>query len=268
LAGKRILITRAVAQSEGLFDALCAAGAQPVLFPLIKIVLTEDSAPLDAALSKLRDGDWIFFTSQNAVDPVTQRARALRPDFFADTAGIQIAAVGPASEKAAQFSGWRVRYVAKTSDGVSLAHELGELLPGRRILLPRSDLADDSLPAAVREFGGEAIEVVAYRTERAREVETQLAAILTQGAVDAIVCFSASAVRALMDILPSKVARASLRDEVTFVAVGPVTAKAFHDAGIQRPLIAAHATPESAVEILWQHFGHLAPRHLAGAKKR
>src|SRR5271163_2694309 len=102
LAGKRIVVTRTVAQSGELFEALRARGAEPVLIPLIRIVPVEDYGPLDAALSRLRSGDWIVLTSQNAVAPVAQRGRMLRDESFGAAEGIQVAAVGPASENAAR----------------------------------------------------------------------------------------------------------------------------------------------------------------------
>src|ERR1035438_8608591 len=96
LAGKRIVITRALAQSEELLESLRARGAEVVLFPLIKICAVQDDSPLDDALKNLREGDWIFLTSQNAVRPVVERSREVRRELLQGGGGIAIAVVGPA----------------------------------------------------------------------------------------------------------------------------------------------------------------------------
>ncbi len=266
LQEKRIVITRALVQSEGLYRALRAAGAAPLLYPLIRIGPVEDHAQLDDALAQLRAGDWIFLTSQNAVPAIARRASAVRRDFFSASADIRLAAVGPASEKAAQAVGLKVRYVAKSNDGVSLANELGEQLRGRRVLLPRSDVVNDTLPEAIRKLDGVALEAIAYRTQRVPETQTQLSESITGRVVDAIVCFSPSAVDALL-ATPAMKDVASVQNEIAFVAIGPVTANAFRRAGIANPLVAAYATPESAVDILREHFANHPQRQFAGAKK-
>src|SRR5208283_1750929 len=99
LAGKRVVITRAMTQSEGLFDALRARDAEPLLFPLIRIVPLQEYGPLDAALARLRAGDWIILTSQNAVASVAGRGRMLRKEFFSAAEGVKVAVVGPASQR-------------------------------------------------------------------------------------------------------------------------------------------------------------------------
>jgi len=266
LAGKRIVVTRTVAQSGELFEALRARGAEPVLIPLIRIVPVEDYGPLDAALSRLRSGDWIVLTSQNAVAPVAQRGRMLRDESFGAAEGIQVAAVGPASENAARAAGLTVDYVAKSHDGVSLAHELGERLRGRRVLLPRSDLAGAELPAAVQRYGAEAMEVVAYCTEQVHEYERELKALVAEGGVDAIICFSPSAVHSLARVLGA--ARLTeLQDKLVFAAIGEVTARAYRHAGVREPLAAKYAGSEATVNVLNDYFARRSQQALAGAKK-
>lgn len=264
LAGKRIVVTRAEAQSEGLFDALRSRRAEPILFPLIRIVALEDYGALDAALVRLRAGDWIILTSQNAVTPVATRARMLRKEFFGAANGILVAAVGPATAKAAQALNVKVDYVAKTHDGVSLANELKERLRGHLALLPRSDLAGGALPATIQKIGGQAVEVIAYRTERVNEWEGQLVDMILEGAVDAVVCFSPSAVHALTDLLAARDA-VNFQDKVAFAAIGAVTAQAFRSAGIRKPLVAVDASAEATVKILSDYFASREQFQNAGA---
>jgi uroporphyrinogen III methyltransferase/synthase len=268
LAGKRVVVTRAVQQSEGLFDLLRARGAEPILFPLIRIRPIDNFALVDAALRKLRTGDWIVFTSQNAVEPVVERARLLRGDFFRGV-GVQIAAIGPATEQALKNAGLDVTYAAKDHDGVSLALELGERIRDRAVLLPRSDLASTELPAALQARAANVVEVIAYRTEHALELEAQLAEMIRAEAVDAIVCFSPSAVKSLAALI-SKSNIAAVQKCVAYAAIGETTARAFREAGVRSPLVAADTTPEAVANILQDYFANIATeaeRKFAGAKK-
>jgi uroporphyrinogen-III synthase len=265
LAGKRIVVTRPLAQCIALCDALRAYGAEPLALPLIRIVAVGGFAELDAGLKKLRARDWIILTSQNAVDPVASRLRLLRaaePDTARD---VHIAVVGPATQQAAKEASLGAHYVAQVHDGVSLAHELGERLRGRRVLLPRSDLASTEMPAAIRQYGAEVTEVIAYRTEYVRESEAELQTLIATRRVDAIVCFSPSAVHSLVNILGTSVVE--LHDRIRFVAIGEVTARAFREAGVREPLVAADATTEAAVGVLSDHFARQVQRDFAGAKK-
>ncbi len=266
LAGKRIVITRAPEQSNSLAKALRARGADPIVLPLIRIVALEDYAKLDGALGQLRAGDWIFLTSQNAVSPVAQRGRRLRGDFFSAAAGIQVAAVGTATQRAAGEAGLTVHHIAKSHDGVSLAEELREPLRGRRVLLPRSNIAGPELRELIGRYGGEAMDVPAYRTEPCREHDNELKALVEQGEADVIVCFSPSAVRSLEKAFgPARLAE--MENSVVFAAIGKVTELACVHAGLRRPLVADEASAESLVGILQNYFADRVPGHLAGAKK-
>lgn len=266
LAGKRVVVTRAAEQSAGFCDALRALGAEAVVVPLIKIVPIEDFAPLDAALARLSPRDWIILTSQNAVPPLAVCARMLHKELLGSESSVQIAVVGPATENAARAAGLNVAYVALSHDGVSLAQELGERLRGRQVLLPHSNLAGTDMPAALHRFGAEVIEVVAYRTKPERAAQAELQSMLATRRVDAIVCFSPSAVHSLAHLLgPAQIS--ALQEHVVFAAIGEVTAHAFRGAGVRIPLVAADATTDAVVSALSEYFAKQAQRDLAGAKK-
>jgi uroporphyrinogen III methyltransferase/synthase len=266
LAGKRIVITRALAQSEALADALRTRGASPIVLPLIRIVPIEDYTELDAALERLRTGDWIFLTSQNAVSPVVQRGRQLRSDFFTVTAGFRIAAVGSATQRAAVDAGLTVHYVATSHDGVSLANELGEQLPGRRVLLPRSNIAGPELPESIKRRGAEVMDVATYHTELCREHDNELKVLVERREVDAIVCFSPSAVMSLGKALGTAQS-VEAQNSVVFVAIGTVTGWAFDRAELREPLVASDASVDAVVSVLHGYFANRVSGPLAGAKK-
>src|ERR1700675_5119013 len=74
LSGKRVVITRAARQSIELVEILGELGAMPILLPLVAFSAPEHFGPMDAALDRLEEFDWIIFTSENAVRAVVKRA--------------------------------------------------------------------------------------------------------------------------------------------------------------------------------------------------
>src|SRR5262245_22080898 len=72
LAGVRVVVTRAEHQSDGLADALAAAGADVERLPLLAVLPPEDPEALHAAARAIDGYAWVAFTSANAV-------RALMP---------------------------------------------------------------------------------------------------------------------------------------------------------------------------------------------
>jgi uroporphyrinogen III methyltransferase / synthase len=253
LAGKRIVVTRPIAQSAAICDALRACGAEPLQFPLIEIVPADDLSTLEETLRRLRPGDWIVFTSQNAVAPVAAHLQLLRgaqPELAND---IQVAAIGSATERVAKEAGFAVQHVAKGDGGLSLSKTLRDCVLQRRVLIPRSDLADDAVPQILREFGAEVREAVVYRTEPSREFAGQLNANLDGHSVDAIVCFSPSAVHSLLENIGADRLR-RVQQNLVFAAIGATTAAAFAEIGVSAPLVAGNTTLEGIVDTLHAHF--------------
>ena len=142
-----------------------------------------------------------FLTSQNALRALQDRCASFVIALAKLIAGVRIAAVGPATAEAAEHAGLEVTYVAQKHQGVALAEELGERVRGKKILLPRSDRANQDFVEAWIVWAREVTEVIAYKTVRPNEEETRhYAAELERGA-DAVLFFSPSAVHHLQDLL-------------------------------------------------------------------
>ena len=160
-----MVVTRATEQAHELAHSLTALGAEVLLLPTVSFAAVENSQALDAALRRLAEFDWILFTSQNAV------RFFCAADSWTRSGGGSVAkatTVGggsrPATAAAATEEGFRVDTVPKNHSGEALAQELWSAIGDRKILLPRSDRADDRLPNALREAGARVTEIVAYRT--------------------------------------------------------------------------------------------------------
>jgi uroporphyrinogen III methyltransferase / synthase len=253
LSGKRVVITRAARQSVGLVENLGKLGAVPILLPLVAFSAPEDFGPMDAALDRLEQFDWIIFTSENAVRALVKRA-AVRGN-LRNVAGrrSRAAAVGPTTATAAERAGFFVDYQAQTHSGAALANELGEKLRGQTVFLPRSDRANPDLPLLLRNYGAEVTEVVAYRTVTPVNLDDDKIASILNGDVEAILFFSPTAVEHFAGVVGKEKLR-DLQNRVAIAAVGPITANVLHQSGVHNLLVAEDTTADAVIAILMKHF--------------
>jgi len=260
------MVTRAAEQSETLVEALREAGAEPVAVPLVAFAAPDDTSELDQCLQYAAQFDWVLFTSQNAVRAVQERCVALGRTMRRTFPETKLAAVGPATAEAVQGAGLKVDYVSRVHNGLALAHELAKEVRGKKVFLPRSDGANPDLLSALVGHGAEVAAVVAYKTTTAGGDAQKLEEV-SKGSVDAILFFSPSAVHRLREILGTEKLREFAR-QAAFVAIGPVSARALKEEGVERVLTAADTTVGASVAVLGQFFSKAEQGRPAGAKPR
>lgn len=240
LQGKRIAVTRAAERAEGLASALRDQGAEVLVCPTIAYAPPDDPEPLEAALERLDQYDWIIFTSAAAVDALATYQALPLP------LHVRVAAVGKATAAAIEAHGGRVDLLPARQNAEGLLAELRNVA-GRRILLPVSDIARETLAVGLREREACVDVVTAYRTVPGPGVR-DLIDPLCRRAIDAIVFSSPSTLRYLLDgMVQFGVDRSVARTLITgvaLIAIGPTTAQALRDEGL---LVAAQA-PDPGVE--------------------
>jgi uroporphyrinogen-III synthase len=266
LAGKRVVVTRALEQSQSLVEALRDAGADPVLLPLIAFAPADDPAELDACLKNSSRFDWGFFTSQNALRAVQQRCAILELPLKQVFAGAKIAAVGPATAEAVTDAGLPVDFISRVHNGVALAEELASEVQGKRVFLPRSDRANPDLIAVLKRLGAQVTPVIAYKTVSPNSDSPEAQGSLFRGDADAILFFSPSAVHHLRDLTGARRFRDLSRQSI-FVAIGPVSESALKAEGVGRILLAADTTVAAVVATLSEYFARAGQQQPAGAKQ-
>lgn len=266
LTGKRIVVTRAAEQSQLLLAALRERGAQPILLPMVAFAPPDNLQALDDAIRQLREYHWIFFTSQNAVRALQERAEHLKLSLRDAVGAAQIATVGPATAGATRAAGLTVNYVAREHNGVALAQELQAEVRDKRVLLPRSDLANHDSVESLQRLGAQVTEIVTYKTLRPTPGDMHNLRLIFQDPPDAILFFSPSAVHHLSELLgPEPFGK--LAETSAFAAIGPVTERRLREAGVQRLIVAHDTSVSSILETLEDFFansGHSLP---AGAKQ-
>lgn len=254
LAGKRIVVTRAQDQAHELIRALESFGAEVLRFPTVQFVPPEEWRELDEQLTKLDGFQAILFLSRNAVRYFFQRLRELGIKCHAvGSSNLLIAAVGPATAREAEANGLRVDIVASEHSGKGLVRELGERVSGRAVLIPRGDLADDTVPEELCAAGARVTQVVVYRNVPPEKTDPAIASQILRGDADAIIFASPSGFHNFSKALGgADLLRLSARTR--FAAIGPTTAAALRDAGIHVEIEAADSSSAGLADALVKYF--------------
>jgi uroporphyrinogen-III synthase len=158
------------------------------------------------------------------------------------------AAIGPGTADALASHGLRAdlvpaRYVA---EGLIDAFAR-EVMRGQRVLLPRAEGARDVLVDALRERGATVDELTLYVSALPRDPDAEGLRRLRAGEIDIVTFASSSAVRNLVAMLGGDTA--PLRD-LTIAAIGPITAQAVGDAGLEVGVMAGEASVAGLVRAL------------------
>ena len=254
LRGRRIVLTRALAQSGDFEAHVRTLGGDPVTAPAIELVAPESWTIQDAALRRVGTYDWLVFTSANAVRTLVDRADAIGVSRD-ELRTRRLAVVGPATAAVARTSLRSPDFVPTVNTAEGLGDELADV-DNARILLPRGNLADDMLPASLRARGAFVDEIIVYRTVPGPGVPDIVAAV-REAAVDALLFASASAVRFVSDALVNDAASAGQRYQQWPVAacLGPVTAGAARACGFQSVIVADDATQNDLIDAVARWFG-------------
>lgn len=234
---KTVLVTRARSQAQEMTALLEALGANVIQVPAIEIIPPDDDGPLDDAIGRLEQYDWIIFTSSNAVDFFTRRLQEKRSVGVALLANRSICVIGSATARALEQVGIRASLIAKDSKAEGVLRELigrigGEnLIRDMKFLIPRAKVAREILPAELRALGAHVDAVETYQTVLPQITRTDVTRLFEENRIDAITFTSSSTVSNLAALLGLD----DLSDLLggTLVAcIGPVTAETARKFGL------------------------------------
>ncbi|HEY6903126.1 MAG TPA: uroporphyrinogen-III synthase [Candidatus Acidoferrales bacterium] len=265
LAGKRIVITRAPEQAPTFVRALNAAGADVTILPCIDFVPPGDWSAVDSALSRLPQFDWIAFTSQNTVRFFSRRARELNlAPLDLRASGPKIAALGTATAEVAGREGLPPDFIASTArSGSEFVAAFASRARGAKVLLPASDQAGDRIAEALRAVGADVTSVVAYRTCMPESLDGEAVARIRREGADLIFFGSPSAVRNFVHMV-NRDTLDCLMENSAFGAIGPTTAQAIRDAGIEVGFESPQPNTSDIIQAMTHYF---ASRNREKARK-
>jgi uroporphyrinogen III methyltransferase/synthase len=258
LFGRRVVVTRPREDADELVDRLVALGADAIEAPMTRILPPEDFGPLDDAVARAGTFDWIVFTSANAVDSFMGRLLAGDGD-VRDLKGVRLCAIGPVTRDRLQRYHVKVDLVPSEGrpEGVVQALVAHGGIAGARFLLPRADSGREVLADVLRKSGAEVTDVTAYRlmlTEAGREEEPDIYRMLLEGKIDVVTFTSASTVRNFVRTMGREQA-ADLLQQTTVACIGPVTAEAAAQLGIQTSILPQEFTVPALVDAIVKYYG-------------
>lgn len=261
LSGWRILTTRASKQSGGLAQPLRELGAEVVEIPTIEIKPPASYKPLDDALRNIAGYQWLVLTSVNGVEAVFERLKKL--NLTADhLKHLQIAAIGPATQKAIEAQGLSVAVTPEKYIAESVVEALRGKTEGKRVLLARAKVARDVLPNELRKAGVHLDVVEAYETVVPAGAQAKLQRVFSGKAQRPdIVTFTSSSTAANFLALLGKDAQRALKD-VALASIGPVTSKALSAAGFPPTIEAREYTMQGLVLAITEHVHKAASQEL------
>jgi uroporphyrinogen-III synthase len=243
LAGYTVAVT-AARRKEELGALLDRRGARVVYAPAIRIVPLSDDAELVAATREVlsRPVDLVVATTGVGFRGWLEAADAWDLPLVEHLRSARVLARGPKARGAIRGGGLVDAWSPESESSAEvLAHLLSGAegsLEGRRIVV---QLHGDPLPDLVtglRQTGAEVLTVPVYRWVLPEDVGPvhRLVASVIAGGIDAVTFTSAPAAASLLAVAEEDGRRAelvtALKERVTVVAVGPVTAGPLDAAGI------------------------------------
>jgi uroporphyrinogen-III synthase len=239
LAGLRIVVGRARHQAGALSSSLQELGAEVIEIPFIEIRKPRSYQPLDTTLKNLHDYDWLILTSVNGVEALWKRVHklGLTTRHFKH---LKVAAIGPATKKAIEKRGIKVKVVPEEYVAESVVESLRDQVAGESVLLARARVARDVIPRELRKLGANVDVVEAYKTVIPQSSRTRLRTILKSPKRPHMITFtSSSTVRNFVSLLGKNVWRgrprprkASPLDGVRLASIGPITSSTLRELGL------------------------------------
>ena len=241
LHGRRVLITRARHQVDPFRRELADLGASVVEIPTIAIRPMPMDARVKDAIDNLGCTALVIFASANAVDIFFQMLNGSGADARALHAS-KLCAIGQETAESMATHGLRPELVSGeyTAEGLAKALE-GWHLDGKRVLVPRAEVARDALPSLLAKRGAEVHILPVYQAVCPAEAGPALMKLFAAEGVDVISFTSSSTVVNFVRAFPEDKLPAVLGD-ATIACMGPVTADTARKLGLHVEIIAREYT--------------------------
>ena len=249
LFGTRVLVTRPVDQAETLCSRLTELGAECLVQPAIQISQPPDWAPVDSALSRLDQFDWLVFSSANGVRFLLERILGQRggvPSDLRRLAGVRLAAMGPGTSE--ELARYHLKADAQPEQyrAESLAAILKSDARGRRFLLARASRGREVLGDELIAAGAEVEQIVVYTSTDVPQPDAEIAAALSAGQIDWITVTSSAIARSLARMFGPELRKSRL------ASISPITSATLRDLGYEPSAEAAEYTMEGVVRAIEQ----------------
>ena len=257
LSGKRIAITRTREQAGVLREQLTALGAQVIEIATIEIRDPASWEPLDSAIRRLEEFDYLLVTSANGARNFLRRLEACGRQ-VRDLKGLIIGAIGPATAAELAKSGVKVDVTPRQYVAEGLLEALGHRdLHGKAFLIPRAKVARDVVPRLLREKGGRVEVVEAYETVVPQLPIGELQRLLTPS--PDVITFTSSSTATNFARLAGENNVSELLHRIAVASIGPITSETIRKLGLTVTIEAKESTMPGLVRAIEGHFRMQTP---------
>ncbi len=263
LAGKTVLVTRALEQSSQFSDRLRAIGANVLEMPALQIGPPTSWQGLDQAIADLSQFDWLILTSANGVEAFMERLLTQGKD-ARSLFGVQIAVVGRKTANCLIQKGLKPDFIPPdfVADSLVAHFPEGGHLAGMKILFPRVETGGrETLVAEFQAQGADVVEVPAYQSGCPAEVDPQILLALKQGAVQVITFASSKTVQNFCQLITQAAGSGwqAWLAEVRLASIGPQTSQTCRQLFGKVDIEAAEYTLEGLTAAIAADYGHPTP---------
>jgi uroporphyrinogen III methyltransferase/synthase len=246
LFGQRIIVTRPREQAAALADPLAELGAEVHVQPAIEIRDPADWQPVDDALTRLSQFDWLVFSSANGVRQLLDRLPAIGRDVRA-LGSLKLAAIGPGTDDELRKYHLTADLLPDEFRAESLAAALAGSARGQRFLLARASRGREVLADELTRAGGIVEQIVVYQSLDVELPDPAIEALLQSGQIDWITVTSSAIARSLVSLFGSALFQAKL------ASISPITSATLRDLGHQPDVEATHYTIPSLLHAILRH---------------
>ncbi|HLZ34001.1 MAG TPA: uroporphyrinogen-III C-methyltransferase [Nitrospira sp.] len=258
LFGKRIVLTRAREQAREFSRLLAAYGAEPIEAPTIQIVPPASWQAIDHAIAELADYCWLIFTSVNGVTPFMERLRLAGKDSRA-LAHLRVCAIGPRTAEEAGKHGLIPDLVPSEYQAEGMLAALATHdFRGKRVLIPRAEVAREILPEQLRGKGATVDVIPVYRTIAPAADLSRLAEEIQAGRIDVMTFTSSSTVRNFVEMVGGRDEARRLGAKTTIGCIGPITAQTAEEYGLPVTIVPVENTVPALAQAIVRHFSQRA----------
>ena len=254
MSGQCVLVPRSHEQADEFCAKLEKRGARTISQPAIVIRDPADWGPVDRAIERLEEFDWVVFSSVNGVRYFCNRVlERLGEPGRAILRVCHLAAIGPSTADVlrAEFQ-QPVDLVPKKYRAEDLADGLAPDAAGRRFLLVRASRGRTLLADRLKGAGAKVTEVVAYTSEDTPPDDLEVLRTKRQildGLVDWVAVTSSAIARSLVTMYGE-----SLR-EVRIVSISPITSQTLRDLGFEPTVEATVYTTDGIIDAMVEYRG-------------
>ncbi len=248
LMGTRVMVTRAAAPAQKIYEYLREQGAEVLPYPTIEVEEYLDPKGWNAYDKIKSKNRWLIFTSETGV-------RFFMKQFLEQSGDIRrlgdykIAAIGTSTAADLQKFGLMADFIPKKATSIALGKEMKEKVDLKKaeIVRVRGVLAADSIEKALTKAGANVIPLTVYNTYYP-EWSGGLKEKLFEYPPDVIIFSSGSTVNGLYENLEKEEVK-SLISNAEIYSIGPATSKILKEAGIK---VSEEADPHNMTALINQ----------------